>query len=238
MNIREMHYDFKQKFNKIDSQKNRNLLVPEIDWLLNEAKDLFVKRVATPKIFNGLGFETTQRIIDDIRTIVVPGEWKPVTNSLIVLPDDYDYYVRGRLRLSKGPCKNQEGVLYIKAHTELFQESVFYDSDFEWREVNGTFHEGGSRGQIKLYTDGSFTVDEVFLVYIRKMPYIHNAQDFNSAGSYVHPSGQVLTGSQSCQLPEHTHKEIVDIAVLLAANQIQTSDLSTKVDKLGFNQIV
>ena len=30
MNIREMHYDFKKKFNKTDIQKNRNLLVPEI----------------------------------------------------------------------------------------------------------------------------------------------------------------------------------------------------------------
>ena len=26
MTTREMHYDFKRKFNKIDSQKNRNLL--------------------------------------------------------------------------------------------------------------------------------------------------------------------------------------------------------------------
>ena len=40
MNIREMHYDFKKKFNKIDSQKNRNLLVPEIDWSLNEAVNI------------------------------------------------------------------------------------------------------------------------------------------------------------------------------------------------------
>jgi hypothetical protein len=39
MTAREMHYDFKQKLNKIDSQKHRNLKVPEIDWKLNEAQE-------------------------------------------------------------------------------------------------------------------------------------------------------------------------------------------------------
>ena len=43
MNAREMHYDFKQKLNKIDSQKYRDLIVPEIDWKLNEAQEVFVK---------------------------------------------------------------------------------------------------------------------------------------------------------------------------------------------------
>ena len=38
MNISEMHYDFKKKLNKVDSEQNRNLLVPEIDWALNEAQ--------------------------------------------------------------------------------------------------------------------------------------------------------------------------------------------------------
>ena len=83
MTTREMHYDFKQKFNKIDSQKNKGLLVPEIDWLLNEAAELFVKKVATPKFDNVLGFETSQRVTEDIKTIVVGGTWLPVTNNII-----------------------------------------------------------------------------------------------------------------------------------------------------------
>ena len=49
MNAPEMHYDFKKKFNKIDSNNNRNLLVPEIDWTLNEAQDLYIKMVAEPR---------------------------------------------------------------------------------------------------------------------------------------------------------------------------------------------
>ena len=233
MLTREMHYDFKTKFNKIDSQKNRNLLVPEIDWLLNEAAELFVKKVAQPKAENGLGFETSQRIIDDIKSIVKPGTWLPVTNNIISLPSDYLYFVRCRVKLSKKNCKSQEAVLYIREHRDLFEESTFYNGNFEWREVNGVYTDQG----IQSYTDGTFTIDQAKLTYIRKWPYFHNAQDFG-AGSYNHPSGVTLTGTVQCDLPAHTHREIVDIAVMLAASGVQTSDLQVKLGKLGFNQIV
>ena len=233
MTTREMHYDFKQKFNKIDSQKNKGLLVPEIDWLLNEAAELFVKRVATPKFDNVLGFETSQRVTEDIKTIVVGGTWTPITNNVIPLPANYQYFVRCRVKLSKGNCKDQVGVLYIRQHNNLFEESTFYNGSFEWREVNGVYESQG----IQSFTDGTFTIDEAKLSYIRKMAYMHNAQDFG-AGSYNHPSGVTLTGTVNCDLPDHTHREIVDIAVMLAASEVQTSDLQVKASKLGFNQIV
>ena len=233
MTTKEMHYDFKQKFNKIDSQKNKGLLVPEIDWLLNEAIELFIKRVAQPKVNNGLGFETTQRIVEDIKTLVVGGTWITVTNNVITLPTNYLYFVRGRLKLSKGVCKDKEAVLYLREHNDLFEESQFYNSSFEWREINGVYELQG----IQCYTDGTFTINEAKLSYIRKPAYVHNAQDFGS-GSYAHPSGVTLSGAVNCDLPDHTHREIVDIAVMLAASEVQTSDLQGKISKLGFNQIV
>jgi len=233
MTTREMHYDFKQKFNKIDSQKNKGLLVPEIDWLLNEAIELFIKRVAQPKADNGLGFEMSQRLIEDIKTLVVGGTWNTVTNNVITLPSNYLYFVRGRLKLSKRNCKDKEAVLYIREHNDLFEESEFYNSSFEWREVNGVYESQG----IQTFTDGTFTINEAKLSYIRKPAYVHNAQDFGT-GSYAHPSGVTLLGAVNCDLPDHTHREIVDIAVMLAACEVQTSDLQGKISKLGFNQIV
>ena len=41
MTVQEMHYDFKMKLNKIDSEQYRNLRVPEIDWLLNEILQIY-----------------------------------------------------------------------------------------------------------------------------------------------------------------------------------------------------
>ena len=48
MTIQEMHYDFKMKLNKIDSEQYRNLRIPEIDWKLNEALEIFIKINAEP----------------------------------------------------------------------------------------------------------------------------------------------------------------------------------------------
>ena len=48
--------------------------------------------------------------------------------------------------------------------------------------------------------------------------------------------GVLLTGSQDCELPEPTHREIVDIAVLLMAMELQLPDIQMKQAKLALNQ--
>ena len=232
MTIREMHYDFKKKFNKIDSQKNKNLLVPEIDWSLNEAEELFIKIVANPKLRNNLGFEVSQATTEDIKSIVV-SKIVPVTTNIMTLPTDYKYWSRGRAKLTKGGCIAPSVVISVEQHDNTFEESQFYSSSFEWRELNAVFNSQG----LQFFTDGTFTVNEVNLTYIRQTKYMHNAQDFG-AGTYNRPSGVALTGSENCELPAHTHRGIVDIAVMLASGEIQASDFQIKAGKLSFNQIV
>mgnify|MGYP003657165203 FL=1 len=73
--------------------------------------------------------------------------------------------------------------------------------------------------------------------YIKKLQYIHNAEDFRG-GTYKLPSGVLLTGNVSCELPEQTHREIVDIAVAIASNELQNPDLQNKLQKLNFNNLV
>lgn len=239
MSIKNMHYDFKMKFNKIDSQSNRNLLVPEIDWLLNQGAELFVNMIAEPRLKKQLGFETNQRTIDDIRAIVVsPNEdlepsWLPITNNVIDLPEDYWYFIKANARMTKGNCNKIKARVHIQQHDDMFEESPFYKSSFEWREVNALFYDGG----LKFFTDGTFTINDLCINYIRKMTYMHNAEAFRG-GTYKLPDGTVLTGFEDCELPKAVHSEIVDIAVLLASGQIQSSDYPIKKDKLNINQII
>lgn len=234
MSIKKMHYDFKMKFNKIDSQNNRNFLVPEIDWLLNEAATLFVSIIAEPRLKKQLGFETSQRTIDDIRTIVVSDDsnWINVSDNKAALPEEYWHFIKGRVKMTKGDCKDIIGRVYIRQHDDMFEESSFYNSSFEWREVNALFYNEG----LKFFSDGSFTIDSVCINYIRKMKYMHNAESFR-AGGYTLPSGEILTGFEDCELPEPTHGEIVDIAVLIASGNIQASSYQHMLGKLNFNQI-
>lgn len=232
MTIKEMHYDFKKKFNKTDSQKNRNLLIPEIDWALNEAEKIFVKLIAYPRLRNHLGFETSQRSIEDIRTVVVKSPIIPNASRVVLIPDNYEYFVKGICTTSKGNCTNIRARLHITQHDDMVEESRFYGSSFEWREVMGQFTADG----IQLLLE-DFQVDTVQLHYIRKRAYMHNAAGY-PGGTYLTPDGVALVGTQNCELPAITHSEIVDIAVAMTAGEIQTSDFQIRMNKVGFNQIV
>ncbi len=61
---------------------------------------------------------------------------------------------------------------------------------------------------------------------------MHNAEDYVGA-TYNLPDGTVLTGTQDCELSEHTHREIVDLAVLILSGQMQLPDYQIKKDKLN-----
>lgn len=238
MTIREMHYDFKQKLNKIDSEQNRNLKVPEIDWKLNEALEIFIKNIAEPRVTNHLGFETSQRTIDDIRTLVV-NDLKLTPNIIdkntyyIELPENYMFYISSEVKIKREGCQERSARTILRQHDDRFEDSPYDKSSFEWKEVNIRFYEKG----IKLFTDGTFNITEVNLNYIRKHSYIHNAQDFLPTGQYKLPSGELLINSKDCELPNHTHREIVDIAVLITAGDLSLQDYQFKQAKINLNQI-
>lgn len=241
MTIQEMHYDFKMKLNKIDSEQYRNLRVPEIDWLLNEAQEFFIKSVAFPRVPNHLGFETSQRTIDDIKTIVVDNKQleKDLINSedkqkVFVLPTDYMFYISAKVTVSKAQCGLKEVRLLIKQHDDKFEESPFDNSSFEWSDINATFDSKG----LRVYSDGTFDVENVKLNYIKEPAYIHNASDFKPEGQYKSlKTGLNLTGRQNCELPNQTHREIVDIAVMLASSNLDMQNIQIKQGKLNLNQL-
>lgn len=242
MNIKEMQYDLKFKLNKIDGQKYRNLRIPEMDWGLNEANLIFIKTIAEPRYRNLLGFEVNQRTIDDIKTIVkntrdadgnclTPVKFDK-SSYTVQLPDDYMYYVSiDELLASKGECVgvNMEEI-HVRQHDDRHQSSPFDESSFEWREVNVRFFED----KLRVFTDGSFSIDKVCLNYIRKPKYMHNAEDM-TGGSYRALDGTVLTGTQDCELPFQVHGEIVDLAVLIITGNLQIPDYQVKQNKTKIN---
>ena len=65
---------------------------------------------------------------------------------------------------------------------------------------------------------------------------MHNAQGFGISG-YTTLTGQALTGIQNCELPEHTHREIVDLAVLLTAGDWSMADYQLKQNKVNLSGI-
>jgi hypothetical protein len=233
MNIKEMHYDFKKKINKIDSQQYRNLQVPEIDWSLNEAAEIFVKKIAFPfKSPYRIGIESDQRSIDDIRNVIKdqddPANLLNVTSNIVTLPSDYWHFISGYALLTKQNCADRRAKIIPRQHDDTFEESYFDRSSFEWRTVNIVF--AGNTIRIKK-EDPSFLVTKIGISYLKKLIYMHNAEDFRG-GTYSLPGQPALAGSVNCELAEHTHREIVDLAVLVATGELQIPDYQTKRAKI------
>lgn len=237
MSIKRMHYDIKVKLNKVDSQQYRNLLIPEIDWALNEAQNIFIKNIAEPRKMQQMfdfGFEKNQRNTDDIRTIVKDNVTQVAIKIddlkyKVELPIDYMYLVSCKATVSKNNCFNAKAECVFRQHDDSFEFSPFDKSSFEWREVNIRFYDGG----IKAFSDGTFVINSLQLDYIKKPVYIHNAEDFGTSSQYILPDGVTLTGFQDCELPFQTHTEIVDIAALVLTGQLQYSDYNIKREKLN-----
>lgn len=244
MTAKEMHYDFKQKLNRIDSQQYRNLKVPEIDWKLNEAQELLVKMIAQPRLQSRLGFETSQRVIDDISTLVVNQNYDTgqtvvpfphITGGgdetyLAALPDDYWFYIKSFAYTTKGNCSLYKLRTVITQHDDESELSPFNKSSFEWKVVNIRFIREG----IRLYTDGTFIINKLCLDYLLKPRIIHNAEDWVN-GSYDTLDGITLTGTQDSELPSGVHREIVDLAVLITAGDLSLPDYILKKNKLALS---
>lgn len=242
MKVQEMHYEVKRRINKVDSNQNRNLLVPEIDLALNEAQMLFVKMVAEPRVSYHLGVETTQRNIDELRTIIVHDSTINVnTDKVAKLPEDYLYFLRAYATMNKTGCP--DGVkarVYIQRHNDLYEESVFTKSSFEWRTVNGVFVEVDTADSgIQLSTIGDdVSYSNLILSYIRRPKLIYYGSGFGTNG-YKLPSGSYPNGAntdQDCELPESTHNEIVDIAAMVITGDLASPDYQYKMAKLRFNE--
>jgi hypothetical protein len=225
MTVQSMHYDFKQKLNRMDSQKYRDMVVPEIDWKLNEAQEVFVKIIAQPRVASQIGFESNQRTIDDIRVLVVEQVKGKGSNPVLYndgdksyiskLPTDYAYYVNGSLTAQKETCIDSLGLREVQ-HDDEAESSMFDISNFFWRIANIRFNGDG----IRVYTGGGdFIPLELNIDYIRQPRLIYNAADWDAVNGYF-LDGVQLKGTQDCELPSILHKEIVDLAVFIASGDL------------------
>lgn len=237
MDTKGMHYDFKQKINRLDSQAYRNLRPPEIDWHLNEAQLFFIRVLMNPK--KAYVLEGVQRSIDDLNTIMVRktisgADMAEYANRYtVMLPADYMYFVSGEAVLSKPGCCQRVARLFSRRHVDLHERDLFYKSSYEWGEVNVGFEDVGGMYRMVLFTDGdvanegSFAIDEVLIDYIRRPRDIYYGGYTKLTGTT--PENQEAVG---CELPEHVHTDVVDIAVMLATGALQLSDYQTKLEKI------
>lgn len=252
MNVDDMHIDFKRKLNKIDSEKYRNFRPQEIDLYLNEAQEILIKKKLSD-------FETSQKLIDDLRILLVKSEDDPkqpllpnniVDNTYIFTLTDlglsgnfipnyykYLYHMRSTVKASKNNC-GQATLKTIITQTDDLTETLnskFYSPSYEWGEIPIVF----SDDNIYAYSDGTFTIDSLSIDYLKRPKKIANPNAVkNSSGTiigYNHPDGTPAI-QQNCEIQSSFFcRELVDEAILLAMidlgdSRFQLSDYKTKIN--------
>lgn len=238
MTVEEMHYDFLFKMDRVHSQSKEDFNTAEIDWLLNEAQSMYIKRN-----YSGLNnqipsFEETQKQIDDLKNLVIKFPLQPGITPiqhgptlyevpLISLAYSYMFLIRGTVEVTLTNCLSVANLRLVQ-HDDLNYalQDPFNKSSQE--EVLANFGKATTTGA-SIYLYPSTAIGNVFLEYIKHPEKI-------SKGDYTYIDGNIYP-QQSSELSEHCHQEIVDIATEIASGIIENpSYLQMKTQKVFTNQ--
>ena len=235
MTVQEMHNEFKITLDKVDSQAYPEFLDGEVDFYLNEAMDRFIKTRYGRNNMYRVGFEEIQKRTDDLKALVVSRftemTFVPeyIATGKNVFRANVDILFNDEARTI---ASQDEYMLYIKAtaHTCLTDQEDCCD----WHEVNLVQQDDLASvvsdpfnkpkpgrpviffedTDVFVWTGANAIVDNFLVTFIRK------PLDVN-LGTY---SGPV----QDCELSEYTHKEIVQMAVRIALENIESPRQQTQ----------
>lgn len=184
---------------------------------INEAIDKFYKTRYSGVNFKAQGFEQTQKRIDDLRTLIKNKKYtegsinKSDRNSYSVeLPEDYVLLLGDTAGIQPSNLNecwetNERGEYIIKYTDTL--ESTIETLD---RQLSNSLSEHKLKycqarplkliqdNNVILYTDGKYKVSEYEITYLTKPSKINSSN---------------ITNTEYTDLPEHTHMEIVKMAI-------------------------
>tara|TARA_R110000851_G_scaffold314192_2_gene476137 strand:+ start:55 stop:810 length:756 start_codon:yes stop_codon:yes gene_type:complete len=238
MTTQEMHYDLKFKIDKVDSLDSDNFIPAELDWILNEAQEIFIKQRYGLNNSKKLGFEEIQKRTDDLRNLVIkspttlqPGV-VPVQLSggntyevkLSDLEFDYMFLIRGFVKLTKGTCTKM-AKLVQQQHDDFneleISEDPFQTSSFDWGVIPILFGRtdtvADDKGSIYLYSEENVVPNEAYIEYI-KWP------NRLTIGGYNYIDGTAQPIMVNSDFSRHACREIVDIAAAELSRIILSSE--------------
>lgn len=229
MTVQEMHYRFKIGLDKVDSLSSPNFIAEEIDILLNDAQDQFISQRAFRNNFKREGLEETQKRLDDLKNITANYRASTFTNTLeskpngafVDLPSNYRHAIQEEAEVSYPNCVNttitsiadviptshdRYNRLKRDPFNEPDQENIFRLG----YEVNNGIE------RFELISPPNTTVITYVLRYIRVPRVIQLGSEYQNP-----------LPDQDCELSEHTHREIVALAVKNALEEIESPRYQT-----------
>lgn len=221
MTSAEMVNAFKFRLDKTDSLNYPNFQNVEIDLLLNQAQERIIKQRYGNTNKERDSFEETQKRTEDLKAIVVNSVLTPVANAgdnidvnaqFVTLPTDHWFIVQERCTISYTDCKDT-------TKTDIVPVYAIQHNDVN-KVINNSFLKANKQrvlrlmenSRVELIHDSDSTIINYRLRYIRKPAKISS-----------------IAPLVNCELSEHIHDELVDQAVMLALEDIESRRQQTYV---------
>ena len=216
ISIDSLIYKLDMKLNKLSSLAHQSIPIENKILALNEAQDKLVKVKLNANNPLGLGLDADKKRYEDIENLVEKaGDHKetlylsdPLLNEwstdLSLLQPQYMFYIDSYITATKGACNK---IIYVNRglakHADVLTllANTNYRPSFEYEDtfciVAGL--------QLSVYTDGTFTPQNVYLSYIRY------PQRVDYPG-YVNFDGTAST-KIDCELNDYLEDELLNFAV-------------------------
>lgn len=223
MTALEFHNNFNIELDKTLDFELPYMLPEQIDYWLNKAQDRFVKsRMFGNNLFK-TGFEQSEKRMDDLRLILVKSNSiTPSTSGSVyvsTLPDDYMYLVRHQCHTTCPTCTTS--MLVPGIQTTQDEMNVLLRDPF-WSPIgyDPLYYLIGN--SIVYETDSNnFVVVDTLIHYIRKYDKIQLGTQYVG-----------VTTDIECELAEHTHQEILDIAIEMVLENIESQRYQANLNEI------
>jgi hypothetical protein len=216
----EMRTLFEQRYNN-SSFTNHELGDDELYLYLNLEIERFVNTRFTGNNVRKQPFESDQKRIDDLRTLLITSNEINTFNTIneipngreITLPSDYRFYVNSYCNIDK--IVNdipQNGIWIINNIIRNKEIDKFIKTLYHSPIINNPKVFFRDSDKLTILIDEETTLNSFKIQYIKQPVKIENGVD--------------------CDLPDHTHEEIVEGAVSLALETSESSRSQTEQNKL------
>jgi hypothetical protein len=199
-----------------------DFLPEELDFWLNEGQERFIKDRLFGSNLKQQSFDKSQKRIDDLKSIVVLGSKINVASSSFAsnvveasLPitdanNPYLFYIDSTLYDTNNNPLGVQGVVSFEVAGRYFKDTI--NNPYIRRPLVFFYHN---------------TVDKIAFIYGDE--FIPTKCDI----TYIRKPRQLVSGTpigyqtNTCELPEHTHKEIVSDVVKLLLENIESQRSQT-----------
>ena len=211
-------YKIDQRLNKLSTNDHQQIQLEDKILALNEAQIKLIKqKVDGISIASGMGMDAFKKRYEDLQSLIEYYNHQPLSLTLVnaelhqwsasihALIPKYMFYVDSYILADKGRCKNRQ--IWINRDLAKHGDLQFivnnenYKPSFEYQETFNFL----SSDEISVFTDGTFTPTDIYIMYMRYPQYIDKV-------GYIKFDGTTSIDS-NCELETYLEDELLDLTV-------------------------